>query len=270
MKTCNKCGQSKPATSEYFQIKTKKRKSGEKYSFFTSPCRACHCNKQKERFLLGGEQARLHRNESRRRQRAVYGRDRTNEYQNKKLKRAGGQEAYEQKQRDAALKKFHSVLVLLRKKKQQIIPRKGLANGVCWLWDNPALSKGEAYKLRYRLDPEFNINERVRGQFNKKRKRDGIGTLMREALKRGGTSNQVQTLLGYSISELRAHLESKFTKGMTWEMFCLGEIHIDHIRPQSAFDLTRHSEWVKCWSLDNLQPLWAADNLAKSNKLYWQ
>lgn len=193
-------------------------------------------------------------------------RDKKVENEKQKIKQAGGKKAYEQKQRQKALVLLHKKLLLLKNKKIREIPRQGMVGGICWLWNNPTLSNSEAYKLRYKLDTEFNLKERIRRQFNKKRKCDGIGDLMREALKRGGTSNQVQTLLGYKISDLRAHLESKFTKGMTWEMFCLGKIHIDHIRPQSSFDLSKPQEWTECWSLDNLQPLWAKDNLTKSNK----
>ena len=52
---------------------------------------------------------------------------------------------------------------------------------------------------------------------------------------------------------------------MTWKAFRNGDIHIDHIKPQSLFNLQDINDVKKCWSLSNLQPLWAADNLAKSN-----
>ena len=94
----------------------------------------------------------------------------------------------------------------------------------------------------------------------------GVGDLIRGALCRAGESNAVVNLLGYTIADLRSHLERQFTKGMTWERFSKGEIHIDHITPQSAFDLTNPDEWRKCWCLSNLRPLWAKENIAKSNK----
>jgi len=28
-------------------------------------------------------------------------------------------------------------------------------------------------------------------------------------------------------------------------------------------------EFVKCWSLDNLQPMWGKENISKSNKLFY-
>lgn len=90
------------------------------------------------------------------------------------------------------------------------------------------------------------------------------GKLMREAIKREGESNKIFDLCGYSVSELRNHLEKQFTGEMCWGRF--NEIHIDHIIPRAKFDLTDKSEWKACWSLSNLQPRWAKDNLSKGSR----
>jgi len=73
--------------------------------------------------------------------------------------------------------------------------------------------------------------------------------------------------VGYSLDELKLHLESQFTEGMSWENY--GKWHIDHIIPLSSFDIQNYDDksFKKCWSLENLQPLWAEDNLKKSNKV---
>lgn len=94
-------------------------------------------------------------------------------------------------------------------------------------------------------------------------------TRLREAIQ-GGKGVRIRMLfdtLGYTPQELAAHIERKFKRGMTWERFNAGEIHIDHIVPVSAFDLSNPIEVVKCWSLSNLQPLWAKDNMVKGAKL---
>lgn len=52
---------------------------------------------------------------------------------------------------------------------------------------------------------------------------------------------------------------------MIWENY--GEWHIDHIIPCSAFNLEDREQALRCFHYTNLQPLWAQDNLSKSNKI---
>jgi DNA/RNA endonuclease G (NUC1) len=66
---------------------------------------------------------------------------------------------------------------------------------------------------------------------------------------------------------LKAHLEAKFLPGMTWDNYGVHGWHIDHIIPCAAFDLSKETEQRKCFHFTNLQPLWAKDNLRKSDSL---
>lgn len=77
-------------------------------------------------------------------------------------------------------------------------------------------------------------------------------------------SNKTPELVGCSIMNLKTHLESKFTEGMTFENY--GEWHIDHIRPCASFNLEDPEEQKKCFHWTNLQPLWALDNIRKGDK----
>ena len=43
-------------------------------------------------------------------------------------------------------------------------------------------------------------------------------------------------------------------------------IHIDHIKPVSIFNLDDPDEFMKCSHYTNLQPLFIKDNLEKHNK----
>lgn len=131
-------------------------------------------------------------------------------------------------------------------------------------WNNPRLSEAEYYRLRYQLDPEFNASERARIAERKNCNVDYLCTLMRDTLVRGGRSPTIEMEMGFTIDELRVHLERQFTDGMNWEAFNRGEIHIDHITPKAAFDMTKPSQRRECWRLDNLQPLWARDNILKA------
>ena len=75
-------------------------------------------------------------------------------------------------------------------------------------------------------------------------------------------SSRTTELLGYSPTDLKLHIESLFIDNMTWDNY--GEWHIDHIKPISKFEKTDDTSIVN--SLENLRPLWAIDNLKKSNK----
>jgi len=74
-------------------------------------------------------------------------------------------------------------------------------------------------------------------------------------------------ILKYSPDELISHLENQFKDGMTWDNY--GEWHVDHIKAISLHNIKEigDEEFMKCWSLDNLQPMWGKENIRKSNKI---
>lgn len=84
-----------------------------------------------------------------------------------------------------------------------------------------------------------------------------------KALKRTGTprANKTMEMVGCTLEELKVHIESQFTGGMTWDM--RSKWHLDHIRPLSSFDLTDPEQQKAAIHYKNLQPLWARDNLMK-------
>ena len=72
-------------------------------------------------------------------------------------------------------------------------------------------------------------------------------------------------ILGYSVDDLKSHLESLFNDNMCWNNY--GSYwHIDHIKPASMFNHENIDEIYECWSLDNLQPLEASLNMSKGNR----
>lgn len=77
-------------------------------------------------------------------------------------------------------------------------------------------------------------------------------------------SNATMKMTGCNITELKAHLESQFTNGMSWDNY--GKWHVDHIIPCAMFDLSNHNEQSKCFHYTNLQPLWAEDNARKGSR----
>jgi hypothetical protein len=81
----------------------------------------------------------------------------------------------------------------------------------------------------------------------------------------GRKAARSEELLGCTVYEARAWIAAKFQPGMSWENH--GEWHIDHIRPCASFgDLTQLEQQKQCCHYTNLQPLWAVDNILKSDK----
>lgn len=85
-------------------------------------------------------------------------------------------------------------------------------------------------------------------------------------LNRNTKSGNTLKLIGCSFLELKIYLESQFKEGMTWNNHNLKGWHIDHIKPISLYDLSKEEEQKECFHYTNLQPLWAIDNIKKSNK----
>lgn len=79
-------------------------------------------------------------------------------------------------------------------------------------------------------------------------------------------NNKYFQSLGYTITELKEHIESLFKANMSWDNY--GEWHIDHVIPQSKFNYNSMDdlEFKDCWGLHNLQPLWSTENISKNNK----
>jgi len=110
--------------------------------------------------------------------------------------------------------------------------------------------KYERKKLK--IDPLFRFQKNIRRR---------VLAAFKNSYKIGTTKN----LIGCSWEELRNHLEKQFEQGMNWQNY--GKWHIDHIIPLSLFDLSKEEEVKKAIHFSNLQPLWAADNLSKGNRI---
>ena len=96
--------------------------------------------------------------------------------------------------------------------------------------------------------------------------RFNISSLIRSRIK-GNNKEGVFRHLGYTVKDLIQHLEMQFKEGMTWDNY--GKVwHIDHKKPDSWFNYQNQEddEFKACWSLENLQPLFAIDNLRKGNR----
>ncbi len=103
--------------------------------------------------------------------------------------------------------------------------------------------------MRYKTDINYRLAKNIRNRIYKLIKGNRPGSAVKN--------------LGCTIEELKLHLESKFQDNMSWDNY--GKWHIDHIRPLDGFNLTNPEEFKKACHYSNLQPLWAPDNIRKSN-----
>jgi hypothetical protein len=137
-----------------------------------------------------------------------------------------------------------------------------------WREDN------KVYMKEYKKQWEIN-NRKKRNQYMNQYRSNSLqvrlsrhisGGIMR-SLKNGKNGSHWEDLVNYTLQDLINHLERQFKFGMSWDNY--GEWHIDHIIPISlwGFDSYNDREFKQCWSLANLQPLWAEENLRKSNKI---
>lgn len=78
-----------------------------------------------------------------------------------------------------------------------------------------------------------------------------------------------ELILGYTINDLKNHLEKQFQDGMTWENYGARGWHLDHITPISVFNFEKpeDDDFKRCWALKNLRPIWASENLKKQAKI---
>ena len=87
------------------------------------------------------------------------------------------------------------------------------------------------------------------------------------ALKGKKAGRDWESLVGFTVDQLKRHLEKQFKPGMTWENY--GTLwEIDHKIPTAAFnfEIPEDLDFKRCWSLKNLQPLEVQRNRMKSNK----
>ena len=107
---------------------------------------------------------------------------------------------------------------------------------------------------------------------------------IREALLRTGhTKNGGKSFdyLGYSVEELKSHIEKLFEPWMNWKNWGLYKLeswddnnpetwtwNVDHITPRSQlpYSSMEDENFKKCWALENLRPLSAKVNVLRKNR----
>ena len=112
-------------------------------------------------------------------------------------------------------------------------------------------------KGKYKTDLKFNLNSK-------------ISKSVRKSLKGNKAGRHWESLVGYTVKDLKKRLQSTMPEGYNWQDFLQGKLHIDHITAKKYYNFTKyeHIDFKNCWALSNLQLLPAEENLIKGAKLY--
>ena len=124
----------------------------------------------------------------------------------------------------------------------------------------------ETNKEKVRLQERMRDGKKRQTNINYKLSK-GLRTRLWSAIKDNQKTGSAVKDLGCSIDELKSYLEFKFLPDMSWDNYGQYGWHIDHIKPLSSFDLTDRKQLLEACHYTNIQPLWAKDNLSKSDKI---
>ena len=223
-KYCNKCGRTLPRT-EFSKDSSKK-------DGLRSYCKACAKEQQKAWREKNPEKVREYHKAYR---------------EENREKRRECKKAHYENNREKYLE--------YQKARRENNPEKERERHKSYREKNPekVREQQKAYrKKRLRTDPLFalqlTLRSRTRAAFKNKGFKKGTKT---------------QRMLGCSWEMLKDHIESQFSKGMTWAN--RGEWHVDHIVPLASGRTVEELEKLAHFS--NLRPMWAGDNMAKGDKI---
>lgn len=256
-KVCNKCGEEKPLTKKYFQ--QRKLKSGN--LSWRGDCKDCRNKRHKElhhkklqNIIIPDEKycakcdnvlakSNFNSNKGRVDGLSVYCKkceadlrqtDKYKEYERERTKKRSQTEQWKEYQ------KFYRGLVDVKDKSKQH-RKQNREKYLQWTRD---------YHNRKKQDPLYVLEKQMRRI---------VWKTIKEKTK------HTKEIIGCDKKQLMKHLENQFTEGMSWKNYGIDGWHIDHIIPISS--AKTKEEKIKLNHYTNLQPLWAEDNLRKSNKI---
>lgn len=176
---------------------------------------------------------------------------------------------------------------LWSKQYNKIHSAKKVINAVNWAKQNPERRFAIHRKWYENNKEQKKITDKIRYENNKphimelaklnmRRKRKipifklsfSVSRAINHSLHYGKQGRHWETLVDYTIDQLKNHLEKQFLSGMSWDNYGRNGWHIDHKIPISAFNFQTPEDidFKRCWALSNLQPMWAIDNIRKGNK----
>jgi hypothetical protein len=188
--------------------------------------------------------------------------DRKKSYKNKKLETRKKQKEYYYNNKEKIIKKqkeyyYDNRDELLKKQKEYYYDNRDelLKNKIVYFRKNKKRMceySNQYQKQRKKKDKIFKLTHNFRN-------------ILISSFKKKGWSKKSKTYnyLKCDWKTLKKHIENQFVDGMTWDNH--GEWHYDHYYPVS---LAQTEEDMYIFNhYTNFQPLWAKDNIIKSNKV---
>lgn len=130
--------------------------------------------------------------------------------------------------------------------------------GKAWAQANQEkrLEISRKYNRKVRSTPKGNLNSTISKRMNES---------LRKGMKAG---RHWESLVDFTVDQLKHHIEKLFKPGMTWENYGIAW-HIDHKTPIAVFNFEKPEDidFRLCWSLKNLQPLDAKENMSKGRRI---
>lgn len=128
----------------------------------------------------------------------------------------------------------------------------------------------KARKIELSKTREENAKEKRRIYSRLHRKgnhKEKVRKIISKAIRNGGYSKDTNAynILGCDFDIFRKHIENNFLSGMTWDNHGLYGWHYDHIIPLAT--AKNYEDIVRLNHYTNIRPLWAKDNLKKSDNI---
>lgn len=241
-KTCTKCGESKPATSGFFH-RNKNTPSG-----FVQVCKTCVADKGRASYASDPEKfkarSKLYHDKNTDRHKEycrMYSAKNSEKLSEKRATRY--RDDSDHRDRKLSLgREYHAA------NREKLNAR----SKALYEKDKQARfdSNGRNRKERVKTDHVFALKIRVAAS---------IGNHLRK----GGYTKKSRSheVLGCDWGAFKLHIELQFSRGMTWENRSLW--HLDHIVPMATAET--EGDVIALNHFTNLRPMWAADNIRKSD-----
>lgn len=150
-----------------------------------------------------------------------------------------------------------------KKNKEYFEKNRELNKIKCIKYRNNNLEKSRERYKKWRLNNKEKINSY--NQIPIIRLKNSLRSRINELMNKKYNNPRTIDLVGCDYEFLINYIEKKFTEGMSWNNYGYYGWHLDHIIPLSS--AKTEEEMCKLCHYTNLQPLWAEDNLKKSNKI---